>query len=32
MKKNPGIGPDFISVDRGEFGLWFVNVQNSGGG
>ena len=30
--KNPGIGPDFISVNRGVFGLWFVDLKNSGGG
>ena len=30
--KNPGIGPDFISVNKGAFGLWFVDLENSGGG
>lgn len=30
--KNPAIGPDFISVDKGVMGLWFVNKKTSGGG
>ena len=30
--KSPGIRPDYTSVDRGEYGLWFVNVKNSGEG
>lgn len=30
--KNPGIGPDYISVNREAFWLWFVNLKDSGGG
>lgn len=30
--KNPGIGPDFIAVRKGELGLWYIDYKNSGGG
>lgn len=29
--KNPGIGPDFIAVEKSNLGLWYVDVKNSGG-
>lgn len=30
--KNPGIGPDSIAVKKSDFELWYVDLQNSGGG
>lgn len=30
--KNPGIGPDFIAVEKSNLGLWYVDLKNSGGG
>ncbi|WP_160689205.1 hypothetical protein [Clostridium sp. C2-6-12] len=30
--KNPGIGPDSIAVKKSNFELWYVDLQNSGGG
>lgn len=30
--KNPGIGPDFIAVEKGDLGLWYVDLKHSGGG
>ena len=30
--KNPGIGPDFIAVEKSNLGLWSVDLKNSGGG
>lgn len=30
--KNPGIGPDFIAVKKGDLGLWHVDLKHSGGG
>jgi hypothetical protein len=29
---NPGVGPDFIAVDKGNLGLWYVDLKHSGGG
>ncbi|WP_271813625.1 hypothetical protein [Clostridium beijerinckii] len=29
--KNPGIGPDFIAVEKTVLGLWYVDLKNSGG-
>lgn len=29
---NPSIGSDFYSVKKGVFNLWFVDLENSGGG
>jgi hypothetical protein len=30
--ENPGIGPDFIAVEKSNLGLWYVDLKNSGGG
>jgi hypothetical protein len=29
--ENPGIGPDFIAVEKSDLGLWYVDLKNSGG-
>ena len=29
---NPSIGADFYSVKKGILNLWFVDIENSGGG
>lgn len=30
--KNPGVGPDSIAVKKSNFDIWYVDLQNSGGG
>lgn len=30
--KNPAIGPDFYYIDEGTFGLWYINLGDTGGG
>lgn len=29
--KNPGIGPDFIAAEKKDLGLWYVDLEHSGG-